>query len=133
MAHFRTIQYPEKALVLATPDTGGVGESAKPVGFPDDLGRALDVLSTRARVAVLLALREHGPSTPIQLAEWLGVTRTLVRHHLLALEQLGILDIHPPRAETDVRKRYFSINEAALAFVLDAVWTHVAGHGDRAP
>ncbi|PPF19687.1 hypothetical protein C5C45_00025 [Rathayibacter rathayi] len=93
----------------------------------------MDVLNTKVRVAILLELRKHGPSTPVRLAAQLRVNRALVRRNLLALEQLGMIDIDPPRSETDVRKRYFSINDAALAAVLDTVQTLAADPGDREP
>ncbi|AZZ56387.1 hypothetical protein [Rathayibacter iranicus] len=79
----------------------------------------------------LFELRKHGPSTPIRLAEQLRLNRTLVRRNLLALKQLGIIDIDPARSETDVRKRHFFINDTALAAILDTVQTLAADSGGR--
>lgn len=110
-----------------------MGMPADPLGFPGEFERAVDVLGNKVRVAVLLRLRKRGPSTPVRLAEQLGVSRISVRKHLLALEELGIVDVDVPRSETDVRKRYFSINDAALAAVLDTVQTLAADSGDREP
>ncbi|MEG9227257.1 ArsR/SmtB family transcription factor [Aeromicrobium sp. Sec7.5] len=81
---------------------------------PEGVDRAIDMVGNRVKVAAIRSLLVDGPATQTELAERLSVQRSLLRKHLPVLEELGVVWVHPPREETDARRRQYSIIPAEL-------------------
>lgn len=91
-----------------------MSDDVRPVELPADLARAVEALGSRVKVLLLQSLEHEGPATAAELAERLRISPELVRHHILPLERLGIVDVSPPRSQTEVRRRYYNVNRPAL-------------------
>jgi ArsR family transcriptional regulator, cadmium/lead-responsive transcriptional repressor len=91
-----------------------MSESAHPVELPAELARAVEALGSRVKVLLLLSLEHDGSATAAALAQRLRISPEVVRHHVLPLERLGIVDVSPPRSNTEVKRRYYSVNRPVL-------------------
>jgi DNA-binding HxlR family transcriptional regulator len=89
--------------------------------LPDDTERAIDILGNRVRVAVIRSLLTAGPATRGTLAERLGVSASLLQKHLAALEELGAVQLTPPRSVPGVRPRFYSTDVATISQVVEAL------------
>lgn len=85
---------------------------------PEGLGRAVDALGNRVKVAAIRSLLIDGPATQTELAERLSVTRSLLQKHLHVLEELGVLKVHPARQEPDTRRRQYTVVRDVLERLL---------------
>lgn len=78
--------------------------------LPEGVGDAIDALGNRVKAAAIRSLLIDGQATQTQLAERLSVTRANLQRHLAVLEDLGVLLVHPPRAEPDTRRRHYTVD-----------------------
>lgn len=107
-----------------------MSESARPVELPAELARAVETLGGRVKVLLLLSLEREGPATAAELAQRLRISPELVRHHVLPLERLGIVDVSPPRSNTEVKRRYYSVDRPALKAALGSLDALLAGDAE---
>lgn len=86
--------------------------------LPAQVERAIDVVGNRVRVAALRSLTSEGPTTATELARRLDVSGPLVRKHLVALENLGVVVTTPPRREPGRLRRTYSVAPRVLQELL---------------
>jgi DNA-binding HxlR family transcriptional regulator len=101
-------------------DNGGVPLTARP-DLPGGVDRALDILGTRVRVAVVRSLLTAGPSTRSQLSERIGISMSLLQTHLATLENLGAVELTPPRTTPGVRPRVYSVDPTIISQLVDSL------------
>lgn len=95
-------------------------EHVQPVGLPEEVDRAVQIVGNRVRVAALLMLLRVERATATEIAGQLKVGRELVRQHLIELERLRIVEVDPPRSP-EVRRHYFRVDRVALREVVDTL------------
>jgi DNA-binding transcriptional ArsR family regulator len=89
--------------------------------LPDGIERSIDILGNRVRVAVIRSLLTAGPATRRALSERTGLSMSLLQIHLAALEELGAVDLTPPRSEPGVRPRLYSADPDTISRVIDSL------------
>jgi ArsR family transcriptional regulator len=82
------------------------------------LARTLKVLSDPTRISVFDMLME-GVQCNCEIADRLGLSLSLVSHHLHALRQVGL--VQGERAPDDARWIYYSVDQQAVAELNRAV------------
>jgi ArsR family transcriptional regulator len=91
---------------------------ASPVKKKEDLARTLRVLGDPTRLAIFDLLM-GGIHCNCEISERLGLSLSLVSHHLHALRKSGL--VRGQRAPKDGRWIYYGIDEEALAGLAQAV------------
>lgn len=86
--------------------------------LPDGVDTAIAALGNRVKAAAIRSLLVDGPTSQTELAARLDVTRSNLQLHLAALEDLGVLHVHPPREESDVRRRSYSVDVDRLRLLV---------------
>jgi DNA-binding transcriptional ArsR family regulator len=86
--------------------------------LPEGVERSIDILGNRVRVAVIRSLLADGPATRKGLSERLGLSMSLLQIHLAALENLGAVELTPPRSEPGVRPRLYSADAESISRVI---------------
>jgi DNA-binding transcriptional ArsR family regulator len=89
--------------------------------LPRDLQDVADAFGSRLRVAVLHSLAKTGPATLSELSRRLDVQPSSLSDHVARLEQLGVLDVDPPRSEPGRLMRTFSIDHRRSAEIAETV------------
>jgi DNA-binding transcriptional ArsR family regulator len=92
---------------------------------------AIEAFGNRVRVAILGALRQHGPATRGELAARIGSAEKTVQTHLRTLEGLGLVSSDPPpeSRKSGQRVRY-SANAPEIDTCLATLVSAVQGRTD---
>ena len=83
-------------------------------GGHDDPDAVFSALSDRTRREVIRRLSHDGPTTLVQLAAELPVTRRAVSKHLLVLEEAGLVQV-----STDARRRQYRLTPQRLGDAME--------------
>jgi DNA-binding HxlR family transcriptional regulator len=89
--------------------------------LPMNVERAIEALTSRVRVAVLRSLLRDGPASRTELAERLGVSRSLLQSHLRRLETFGLVAREPAGVHPDHRVRIFRADAARVRALVGAL------------
>lgn len=90
------------------------------------LSDTFGLLADPTRLAIVLACRD-GISRPGQIAETLGVSPSLVSHHLRLLRASKMV-----RSERQGRETHYALADACVRDMLALMIGHVLDHGDGA-
>lgn len=100
----------------------------RPPAMPGEVEAAIETVGNRARAELLRTLAIHGPLTLSELADELGASRTGTHHHLVALEQHGLVRCDRPPEERRGRTVRWSLVPGAGQKMVDALAKYIAGH-----
>lgn len=94
-------------------DSGKMGHMPKYArpAHTESVEAAIEAFGNRVRVAILGALRQHGPATRGELAARIGSAEKTVQAHLRTLEGLGLVASDPPpeSRKSGQRVRYSAV------------------------
>lgn len=93
--------------------------------LPAALEAAVELFSSRMKVAALKSLITDGPANRSELARRLGVPRSSLQDHLASLESLGIVRTDPGVTEPGPITRAYVVNGRRLAALLESVETEL--------
>lgn len=93
--------------------------------LPTALEAAVELFSSRMKVAALRSLVADGPANRSELARRLGVPRSSLQDHLASLESIGIVRTDPALTEPGPITRAYVVDATRLATLLAAVETEL--------
>ncbi len=96
---------------------------------PESLEAAIDVLGNRVRVAIIGAIRMHGPSTRRELEERLSVNKSTITLNLQLLVASKVVFTDPPAEELLGGRQHvtYDVDEALVQELMGSLWTGLGG------
>lgn len=99
--------------------------------MPESVGQAVDTMNSPARSEILRALLHHPPLTRTELEAKLagkqGVRGSMIRNHLLAMEQEGTVTCDVPREQRHGRVARWTTTPERVQAVINTVHAYLLG------